>query len=91
MPFPGEYYGPELLPVVKHAIGDACAELRAAGADDGRITQMMMSVRIMAAVAAGERDRDRLKLLALKAVDVPSPPDDPAGGASWAASSAAHR
>ncbi len=39
----------------------------------------MMSVRIMAAVAAGERDAERLKLLALKAVDAPASLDDPAG------------
>ena len=79
MPFPGEFYGPELLGVVKGAMDDACAELRAAGGDDGRIPRLMMSVRIMAAVAAGERDPDRLKLLALKAVDAPASPDDRAG------------
>jgi len=80
MPFPGEFYGPELLRVVKQAIEDACAEVRATGGDDGRIPRMMMSIRIMAAVAAGERDPERLKLLALKAVDAPASPDDPAGG-----------
>ena len=68
MPFPGEFYGPELLRVVKHAIEDACAEVRAAGGDDGRIPRLMMSIRVTAAVAAGERDPERLKLLALKAV-----------------------
>ena len=68
MPFPGEFYGPELLRVVRRAIEDACVELRAAGGDYGRIPRMMMSIRIMAAVAAGERDPEHLKLLALKAV-----------------------
>ncbi len=69
MPFPGEYSGPELLRVVKHAIENACAEVRATGGDDGRIPRLMMSVRIWAAVAAGERDPERLKLLALHSVD----------------------
>lgn len=80
MPSPGEFYGPELLRVVKHAIEEVCAELRAAGEDDGRIPRLMMSIRVTAAVATGERDPERLKLLALKAVGVPASPDDAAGG-----------
>ena len=80
MPFPDEFYGPELLRVVKGAMDDACTELREAGADDGRVPRLMMSVRIMAAVAAGERDPDRLKLLALKAVEAPASPNGPEGG-----------
>ena len=69
MPFPGEHYGPELLRIVKHAREDACAELRFAGRDDGRIPRLMMSIRLMAAVATGERDPERLKVLALNSVD----------------------
>ena len=80
MPFPGEFHGPELLRVSKHSVEAACAELRITGRDDGRIPRLMMSVRVMAAVAAGERDPERLKLVALKAVDAPAPPDDGAGG-----------
>ena len=76
MPFPREFHGPELLRVVNHAIEDACAEVRAGGGDDGRIPRLMMSVRITAAIAAGERDPARLKLLALKAVGATAPPDD---------------
>jgi hypothetical protein len=81
MPFPSDFYGPELLRVVKRAVDDACAEVRAGGGDDGRVSRLMMSVRMMAAVAAGERDPDRLKLIALKAVEAPASPDGPEGGA----------
>ena len=77
MPFPGEFHGPELLFVARRAMEDACAEVRSTGGDDGRIPRLMMSVRVMAAIAAGERDPERLKVLALKAVDAKSPPDDP--------------
>jgi hypothetical protein len=80
MPSPREFHSPELLRVVNHAIEDACAEVRAGGGDDGRIPRLMMSIRIMAAVAAGERDPQSLKLVALKAVDTPASPDDGAGG-----------
>jgi hypothetical protein len=80
MPFPGDFYGPELLRVVKRAIDDACAEVRATGGDDGRTARLMMSIRVMTAVAAGERDPERLKFVALKAVGAPASPDDPAGG-----------
>jgi hypothetical protein len=41
----------------------------------------MMSVRHMTAVAAGERDPERLKVLALKAVNGATPPDDTSGSA----------
>jgi hypothetical protein len=40
-----------------------------------------MSVRHMPAVAAGERDPERLKVLALKAVNGAAPSDDTAGSA----------
>ena len=78
MPFLG--YEPALLQLLNRARDDACAELRANGGDDGKITRLMMSVRLMAAVTAGERDPERLKLVALKAVDGAAPPDDAAGG-----------
>ena len=45
MPFPDEFYGPELLRVVKGVMDDACAELREAGGDDGRVPRLMMSVK----------------------------------------------
>ena len=76
MPFPGEFHGPELLIVASRAMEDACAEVRGRGGDDGRIPRLMMSVRVMAAVAAGERDAERLKMVALKAVGAPHPKDD---------------
>ncbi len=80
MPFPREFHGPELLVVARRAMEDACTQVRRTGGDDGPIPRLMMSVRVMAAIATGERDPDRLKLVALKAVDAPAPPDDRAGG-----------
>ena len=79
MPFPGEFHGPELLIIARRAMEDACAEVRSTGGDDGRIPRLMMSVRVMAAIATGERDVERLKIVALKAVDTP-PPDDGSTG-----------
>jgi hypothetical protein len=74
MPFLG--YEPALLQLLNRARDDPCAELRANGGDDGEITRLMMSVRLMTAVAAGERDPERLKILALKAVAATAPRDD---------------
>ena len=64
------------MQLLNRAREDACAELRANGGDDGKIPRLMMSIRLMTAVAAGERDPERLKLVALKAVDAAAPPDD---------------
>ena len=78
MPFLG--YEPALLQLLNCARDDACAELRATGGDDGPIPRLMMSIRLMMAVAAGERDPARLKLVALKAVNAPTSTDRPEGG-----------
>ena len=76
MPFLG--HEPALLQLLNRARDDACAELRANGGDDSHVPRLMMSVRLTTAIAAGERDPERLKVLALKAVDGPAP-DDPGG------------
>ena len=68
MPFPNELYGSELLRAVKHAVDDACADVRESGGDDGQISRLMMAVRLTTAVAEGERDPAKLKLVALEAV-----------------------
>ena len=79
MPVPGDLHGPELLMVARRAMENACAEVRSTGGDDGRIPRLMMSVRVMAAIASGERDAGRLKIVALRAVDTPPPDDGPTG------------
>jgi len=73
MPFPNELYGSELLRAVKHAVDDACADVRATGGDDGQISRLMMAVRLTTAVAEGELDPDKLKLVALDAVGFLAP------------------
>lgn len=80
MPSPREFQGPELLFVAKRAMEDACAEVRSSGGDDGRIPRLMMSIRVMAAIASGERDGGRLKIVALRAVGAPHPPGDESTG-----------
>ena len=68
MPLPHELYGSVLLRAVKTAVDDACADLRATGRDDGQISRLMMAVRLTTAVAEGELDPAKLKLVALDAV-----------------------
>jgi len=65
-------YGSELLRVVKHAVDDACADVRETGGDDGQISRLMMAVRLTTAVAEGELDPAKLKLVALDAVGFPA-------------------
>ena len=71
--------------IVKHTAGRSAglaADIRDGSRErHSEAADMMMSVRLMTAVAAGERDPERLKVLALKAVAATAPPDDPAGGA----------
>ena len=69
MPFSHGAYNPETLAIMTRAVDDACAELRSENGDDGHAARMMMSLRIMTTVAAGERDPQRLRLVALNAVD----------------------
>jgi hypothetical protein len=71
MPFGGASYDPETLDLMTGAFNAACEELRLAkGAEaSAESVRTTMALRIMAAVAAGEREPGRLKLLALHAVD----------------------
>lgn len=68
MPNLSEYYDPELVQLMTGAMDDACAELRVKEGESN-LVRLMMSVRIMSAVNAGERDPERLRLLALHSVD----------------------
>lgn len=69
MPVPGKYDEPELAKLIARAINDACKELRFANAYDGVHARTVMALDIIAAVDAGEYDPERLKLVALDAVD----------------------
>ena len=69
MPVPGKHYEPEQAKLITRAINDACKELSFANAYDGVHARTVMALDIIAAVDAGERDPERLKLVALDAVD----------------------
>jgi hypothetical protein len=71
MPFSGASYDPETLDLMTGVFNAACEELHAAGSAEAssEAARTMMALRIMAAVADGERDAERLTLLALHAVD----------------------
>ncbi len=71
MPFSGASYDPETLAMMARVFDEAWQELQsvngsAASSDMVRTT---MATRIMAAVADGELEPSKLKLLALEAVD----------------------
>lgn len=76
MPTPNELSGSELLRAVKRAVDDACADVRVTGGDDGQISRLMMAVRLTTAVAEGELDPAKLKLVALDAVGFLAPRND---------------
>jgi hypothetical protein len=73
MPFSGASYDPESLDLLTQAFEAAWREVQAANPNqteaDLAITRKMMALRIMAAANEGERDPERLKNLALRAVD----------------------
>jgi hypothetical protein len=71
MPFSGASYDPETLDLMTGVFDAAYEELRATGVAEAtsEAVRTMMAIRIMAAVASGECDPRRLKLLALHAVD----------------------
>ena len=65
----GKYYEPELAKLMSRAINGACKELYFSNAYDGVHARTVMALEIIASVDAGERDPERLKLVALDAVD----------------------
>ena len=70
MPFSGASYDPETLGLLTRAFNDAWHEVQIAKprlANDGT-TRRIMALRIMLAANQGERDVERLKLLALHAI-----------------------
>lgn len=70
MEFPAAAFDPELLTLMSHAYDEACCDdaVKHLGAPM-KAAQTMRALRIMTAVAAGERSIDRLRLLALQAID----------------------
>ena len=77
MPFPGHSFDPELAKLITRAISEACQELSFADAYDGVHARTVMALDLVAAVDAGERDSQRLKFIALDAVDCRVVPDGP--------------
>jgi hypothetical protein len=71
MPFSGASYDPETLAMMTRVLEDACRELQSVNAEGAlaEVVRATMALRIMAAVADGEHEPSKLKLLALNAVD----------------------
>ncbi len=69
MPSTGTFVAPELMDLITRALDAACADLRSEHKDDGAVARTLMTVSLMTAVGAGERDPYRLKLAALQAID----------------------
>jgi hypothetical protein len=65
--FPYSSYNPELLKVTTHALDAACGERPCPDGIDGRGQRSAMAFQIMLVVATGDRDPERLKLVALNA------------------------
>jgi hypothetical protein len=63
MPFSASSYGPEVIKLMARAL-DAAWEA-GPSTDTSDLQRMAMASRIMAAVDAGERDPEKLKLAAL--------------------------
>jgi hypothetical protein len=71
MPFSGASYDPETLALMSRILDDAFQELQSVKAKSALadVVRATMALRIMTAVADGEREPSKLKLLALHAVD----------------------
>jgi hypothetical protein len=71
MPFSGAAYDPETLAMMTRILEDACGELQSINAKRALadVVRATMASRIVTAVADGEREPSKLKLLALHAVD----------------------
>jgi len=74
MPFSDTSFDPETLSLLERAFKEAWSEIQiaapAATANGSmETTRKMMALRIMAAANAGERNPDRLKAMAIQAVD----------------------
>jgi hypothetical protein len=73
MPFSKASYDPHTLAVLTQAFEEAWRQVRiwhpGCTADQLVTTRKMMALRMMTAAKAGESDPERLRLLALRAVD----------------------
>ena len=72
MNFPYSSYNPELLKLTTDALDAACGDQPYLDGIDGRGQRSAMAFQIMLAVAAGDRDPERLKRAALNAAAVHS-------------------
>jgi len=68
MQFPSAAYDSELLKLMSRAFDDACRDVARMEASCDA-AQTMIALRIMTAVSAGERNVERLRLLALQSID----------------------
>ena len=77
MPFSNGHYDPVTLALMTRAFDEAWAEvqstMKASLLGDGSTTRTKMALRIMAAARDGVRDLERMKRLAIRAVDGTGP------------------
>jgi hypothetical protein len=69
MPFTGTFFAPDLEDLIKRVMEAACSDLRSRGHDDSPVARSLMTVALITAVGAGERNEARLKGAALQASD----------------------
>jgi hypothetical protein len=70
MQFPAAAFDPDLLKLMSRVYEEACSDdaVQRCGAPSD-VAQTMIALRIMTSVRAGERSAERLRLLALQAID----------------------
>lgn len=77
MPFSDVAYDPETLALLEGAFNDAWAEVQMARAskddESSVVIRKLMALRIMRAANDGERDPDRLRVLAIQAIEAGPP------------------
>ena len=72
MPFSEEHFDPVTLEILSQAFDAAWTEVQAANpkwVGDGSAARTVMAVRIMAAAKDGVRDPERLRRLAIQAIE----------------------
>lgn len=75
MPFSSTNYGPDTVAILGRAFSDAWSEIQESGSlhIDQEAGRADLARRILAAAADGERDPDRLKVLALSGFPAHTP------------------
>jgi hypothetical protein len=68
MPFSDTSFDPETQATLTRVMDEVCGELQAEANEPDKATRTMLAIRLIVAAAEGERDPNKLKHLARKAV-----------------------